>query len=58
MQCCLHPASYLGAVPCLLCPPWPLTLLSAAPSTVFSQTPILQALQHVQASCDEAHKMK
>lgn len=24
----------------------------------FSQTPILQALQHVQASCDEAHKMK
>ncbi|XP_011932010.1 PREDICTED: integrator complex subunit 3 isoform X1 [Cercocebus atys] len=25
---------------------------------VFSQTPILQALQHVQASCDEAHKMK
>lgn len=27
-------------------------------STVFSQTPILQALQHVQASCDEAHKMK
>lgn len=27
-------------------------------SVVFSQTPILQALQHVQASCDEAHKMK
>lgn len=25
---------------------------------VFSQTPILQALQHVQASCDEAHKMR
>ncbi|CAJ0963099.1 unnamed protein product [Ranitomeya imitator] len=25
---------------------------------VFSQTPILQALQHVQASCDEVHKMK
>uniref|UniRef100_A0A8C1NA53 Integrator complex subunit 3 n=1 Tax=Cyprinus carpio TaxID=7962 RepID=A0A8C1NA53_CYPCA len=24
----------------------------------FSQTPILQALQHVQASCDEAHKMR
>ncbi|XP_062897930.1 integrator complex subunit 3 isoform X1 [Mobula hypostoma] len=24
----------------------------------FTQTPILQALQHVQASCDEAHKMK
>ncbi|XP_067832119.1 integrator complex subunit 3 [Heptranchias perlo] len=24
----------------------------------FAQTPILQALQHVQASCDEAHKMK
>lgn len=28
------------------------------PPLVFSQTPILQALQHVQASCDEAHKMK
>lgn len=26
--------------------------------SVFSQTPILQALQHVQASCDEAHKMR
>ncbi|XP_063041667.1 integrator complex subunit 3 isoform X1 [Engraulis encrasicolus] len=24
----------------------------------FTQTPILQALQHVQASCDEAHKMR
>ncbi|MBN3292435.1 INT3 protein, partial [Polypterus senegalus] len=24
----------------------------------FNQTPILQALQHVQASCDEAHKMR
>uniref|UniRef100_H3A5Q1 Integrator complex subunit 3 n=1 Tax=Latimeria chalumnae TaxID=7897 RepID=H3A5Q1_LATCH len=24
----------------------------------FAQTPILQALQHVQASCDEAHKMR
>ncbi|XP_043935906.1 integrator complex subunit 3 isoform X2 [Protopterus annectens] len=24
----------------------------------FGQTPILQALQHVQASCDEAHKMR
>ncbi|KAM4540129.1 integrator complex subunit 3 isoform 1-T1 [Odontesthes bonariensis] len=26
--------------------------------SVFTQTPILQALQHVQASCDEAHKMR
>ncbi|ETE55737.1 Integrator complex subunit 3, partial [Ophiophagus hannah] len=25
---------------------------------VFSQPPILQSLQHVQCSCDEAHKMK
>lgn len=28
------------------------------PLPVFTQTPILQALQHVQASCDEAHKMR
>lgn len=35
----------------------PPSLLSLFPP-VFSQTPILQALQHVQASCDEAHKMK
>ncbi|XP_072304491.1 integrator complex subunit 3 [Eucyclogobius newberryi] len=27
-------------------------------NSFFSQTPILQALQHVQASCDEAHKMR
>ncbi|CAH2327412.1 integrator complex subunit 3 [Pelobates cultripes] len=32
--------------------------LSNIKQNFFSQTPILQALQHVQASCDEAHKMK
>uniref|UniRef100_A0A8C2B0B8 Integrator complex subunit 3 n=1 Tax=Cyprinus carpio TaxID=7962 RepID=A0A8C2B0B8_CYPCA len=32
--------------------------LSNAKNNFFSQTPILQALQHVQASCDEAHKMR
>ncbi|XP_053552295.1 integrator complex subunit 3-like, partial [Bombina bombina] len=32
--------------------------LSNTKQNFFSQTPILQALQHVQASCDEAHKMK
>ncbi|XP_011607537.2 integrator complex subunit 3 isoform X1 [Takifugu rubripes] len=32
--------------------------LSNTKNNFFSQTPILQALQHVQASCDEAHKMR
>ncbi|XP_004714684.1 integrator complex subunit 3 isoform X1 [Echinops telfairi] len=32
--------------------------LTNTKQSFFSQTPILQALQHVQASCDEAHKMK
>ncbi|XP_066577386.1 integrator complex subunit 3 isoform X1 [Amia ocellicauda] len=32
--------------------------LSNTKLNFFSQTPILQALQHVQASCDEAHKMR
>lgn len=32
--------------------------LSNTKNSFFSQTPILQALQHVQASCDEAHKMR
>ncbi|XP_077111146.1 integrator complex subunit 3 isoform X1 [Ranitomeya variabilis] len=32
--------------------------LSNTKQNFFSQTPILQALQHVQASCDEVHKMK
>ncbi|XP_041099036.1 integrator complex subunit 3, partial [Polyodon spathula] len=32
--------------------------LSNTKQSVFSQTPILQALLHVQASCDEAHKMR
>ncbi|KAM8884511.1 integrator complex subunit 3 isoform X1 [Synchiropus splendidus] len=32
--------------------------LSTSKNNFFSQTPILQALQHVQASCDEAHKMR
>ncbi|XP_069041083.1 integrator complex subunit 3 isoform X1 [Lepisosteus oculatus] len=32
--------------------------LSNTKHNFFSQTPILQALQHVQASCDEAHKMR
>ncbi|XP_034401517.1 integrator complex subunit 3 [Cyclopterus lumpus] len=32
--------------------------LSNSKNNFFTQTPILQALQHVQASCDEAHKMR
>ncbi|PWA33384.1 hypothetical protein CCH79_00014075 [Gambusia affinis] len=32
--------------------------LSNMKNNFFTQTPILQALQHVQASCDEAHKMR
>uniref|UniRef100_A0A8C6U2C8 Integrator complex subunit 3 n=1 Tax=Neogobius melanostomus TaxID=47308 RepID=A0A8C6U2C8_9GOBI len=32
--------------------------LSNIKNNFFTQTPILQALQHVQASCDEAHKMR
>ncbi|KAM6973655.1 integrator complex subunit 3 [Aplochiton taeniatus] len=32
--------------------------LSNTKNSFFVQTPILQALQHVQASCDEAHKMR
>lgn len=32
--------------------------LSNTKNNFFTQTPILQALQHVQASCDEAHKMR
>ncbi|XP_064201684.1 integrator complex subunit 3-like [Anguilla rostrata] len=32
--------------------------LSNIKNNFFAQTPILQALQHVQASCDEAHKMR
>ncbi|KAG9355287.1 hypothetical protein JZ751_000125 [Albula glossodonta] len=32
--------------------------LSNTKHNFFTQTPILQALQHVQASCDEAHKMR
>uniref|UniRef100_A0AAR2LWS8 Integrator complex subunit 3 n=1 Tax=Pygocentrus nattereri TaxID=42514 RepID=A0AAR2LWS8_PYGNA len=32
--------------------------LNNTKNNFFSQTPILQALQHVQASCDEAHKMR
>uniref|UniRef100_A0A673ZDQ3 Integrator complex subunit 3 n=1 Tax=Salmo trutta TaxID=8032 RepID=A0A673ZDQ3_SALTR len=32
--------------------------LSNTKNSFFTQTPILQALQHVQASCDEAHKMR
>ncbi|TRZ01352.1 hypothetical protein DNTS_033243 [Danionella cerebrum] len=32
--------------------------LSNTKNNFFAQTPILQALQHVQASCDEAHKMR
>ncbi|KAK1876149.1 Integrator complex subunit 3 [Dissostichus eleginoides] len=32
--------------------------LSNTKNNFFSQTPILQALQHVQASCDESHKMR
>uniref|UniRef100_A0A8C5AE63 Integrator complex subunit 3 n=1 Tax=Gadus morhua TaxID=8049 RepID=A0A8C5AE63_GADMO len=32
--------------------------LTHTKNSFFSQTPILQALQHVQASCDEAHKMR
>ncbi|XP_062265557.1 integrator complex subunit 3 [Platichthys flesus] len=32
--------------------------LSNNKNNFFTQTPILQALQHVQASCDEAHKMR
>ncbi|XP_068423201.1 integrator complex subunit 3 isoform X1 [Clinocottus analis] len=32
--------------------------LSNSKNHFFTQTPILQALQHVQASCDEAHKMR
>ncbi|XP_061680410.1 integrator complex subunit 3 isoform X1 [Syngnathoides biaculeatus] len=36
----------------------PVLMASVAVCSVFSQTPILQALQHVQASCDEGHKMR
>ncbi|XP_077362341.1 integrator complex subunit 3 isoform X3 [Festucalex cinctus] len=32
--------------------------LNNTKNSFFSQTPILQALQHVQASCDEGHKMR
>lgn len=32
--------------------------LSNTKNSFFTQTPILQALQHVQASCDEVHKMR
>ncbi|XP_062343310.1 integrator complex subunit 3 isoform X2 [Osmerus eperlanus] len=32
--------------------------LSNTKNSFFTQTPILQALQHVQASCDETHKMR
>ncbi|XP_061905249.1 integrator complex subunit 3 isoform X2 [Entelurus aequoreus] len=32
--------------------------LTNTKNNFFSQTPILQALQHVQASCDEVHKMR
>ncbi|MGH0187825.1 UNVERIFIED_CONTAM: hypothetical protein FKN15_026518 [Acipenser sinensis] len=32
--------------------------LSNTKQSFFNQTPILQALLHVQASCDEAHKMR
>ncbi|CAB1320902.1 unnamed protein product [Coregonus sp. 'balchen'] len=32
--------------------------LSNTKNSFFTQTPILQALQHVQASCDESHKMR
>uniref|UniRef100_A0AAY4E7X8 Integrator complex subunit 3 n=1 Tax=Denticeps clupeoides TaxID=299321 RepID=A0AAY4E7X8_9TELE len=32
--------------------------LTNTKNNFFTQTPILQALQHVQASCDEAHKMR
>ncbi|XP_077362339.1 integrator complex subunit 3 isoform X1 [Festucalex cinctus] len=34
------------------------SMIDVLPFAVFSQTPILQALQHVQASCDEGHKMR
>lgn len=61
LQSCLHPKSRMGrGIPPALGPSTvrSLTSISAGSLTVFSQTPILQALQHVQASCDEAHKMK
>lgn len=57
---CIQNTRWVGrGFPCLGAPTVrSLTPVSAGSSTVFSQTPILQALQHVQASCDEAHKMK